>query len=165
MVEGDSQVFKVFFPEQRSTAPQFSEERMSERIVEQIVDISVSGGGLHGFRPGQSSSASFSSPAGVHEDANEPGVGVFELFPKIKKSAASATPSSLLLPSPRVHASVSSSTPAPLLRLDAWVMVLTGGGPYFWNRRTGETRWKMEDGLLPRWWLRPDGHHVCLDDM
>ena len=49
-------------PGQSSTAPS----------VEQIVDIP--GGGLLGFRPGQSSPASFSSdsPAGLDDDADEP---------------------------------------------------------------------------------------------
>ena len=42
----------------------------------QIVDIPVSGGGLQGFRPGQGSSSSH-FPAGVHEDLDVPGVGVF----------------------------------------------------------------------------------------
>ena len=53
--------------------------------VEQIVDIP--GGGLQGFRPGQSSSASFSSPARVHEIADEPGEGVFRTFPRPQKRA------------------------------------------------------------------------------
>ena len=61
-------------------------------------------------------------------------------------------------------ASVSSSTPALELRLFDWVMVLTGEGLYYWNRRTGETRWKMEDGYLPSRWLRPDGCFVDLRD-
>ena len=42
-----------------------SQERISERIVEQIVDSRVFGGGLQDFRPGQSSSASSSSSTGV----------------------------------------------------------------------------------------------------
>ena len=50
-------------PEQSSTATHSSEERFSERIVEQIVDFSVSGGGLLVFRPGQSSSSSSHFPA------------------------------------------------------------------------------------------------------
>ena len=50
------------FPrEQSSTAP----------LSAQIVDIPVSGGGLQGFRSGQGSSSSH-SPAGVHEDLDEP---------------------------------------------------------------------------------------------
>ena len=65
-----------FPPEQSSTATHSSEDRISERIVEQIVDIPVSGGGLQDFRPGQSSSSSSHLPAGVHEDADEPGQGV-----------------------------------------------------------------------------------------
>ena len=56
-----------FPPEQSSTAPRFSLERFSERVVEQIVDITVSRGGLQDFRPGQSSSASSLFPAGVPE--------------------------------------------------------------------------------------------------
>ena len=75
-----------FLPRQTSTAP----------AVAQIVDNPASGGGLQGFRPGQSSSASFSSPAGVHDYADEPGEGVFRTFPRVKKSpksAASPSPS------------------------------------------------------------------------
>ena len=76
--------------------------------------------------------------------------GVFRTFPPSKKSAASAAQTS-----PRVHASVSSSTPATQLHLFNRVMVLTSEGPCCWDRCTGETRWKMEDGYLPSWWLRP----------
>ena len=65
-----------FLPRQRSTASP-SRKRISERIVEQIVDP-VSRGGL----PGSSSSH---SPAGDEECADEPGKGFFRTFPQIKK--------------------------------------------------------------------------------
>ena len=63
-----------FLPRQRSTASP-SRKRISERIVEQIVDP-VSRGGLHG-------SSSSHSPAGDEERADEPGKGVFRTFPQI----------------------------------------------------------------------------------
>ena len=66
--------------------------------------------------------------------------------------------------SQRVPASVSPSTPAPQVRLAAWVMVLSGERLYFWNRCTGESRWTMEDGYSPSWLLRPDGRYVRLGD-
>ena len=70
-----------FLPRQSSTALHVSPERISEQIVEQIVDIP--GGGLQDFRPRQSSSSSSHVPARVHEDANEPGEGFFfALFQK-----------------------------------------------------------------------------------
>ena len=73
-----------FLPRQRSTALQASQERTSERIVEQNVAFPI-GGGLQDFLPGQTSSASSSSPAGVHGSADGPGEGVFRTFPHIKK--------------------------------------------------------------------------------
>ena len=123
-----------FLREQSSTALHVSQERISERIVEQIVDFRV-GGGLQDFRPGQSSSSSH-VPAGVHEALGELAEGFFALFPKIKKSAMLGPHSS-----PRVPASVSSSTPAPQhrVRLQEWVMILTDQEPYHWNRDTGES--------------------------
>ena len=63
-----------FLPRKRSTASP-SRKRISERIVEQIVDP-VSRGGLHG-------SSSSHSPAGDEERADEPGKGVFRTFPQI----------------------------------------------------------------------------------
>ena len=69
-----------FLPRQSSTAT----------AVAQIVDNPASGGGLQGFRPRQSSSASFSSPAGVHDYADEPGEGVFRTFHQIKKKVRSS---------------------------------------------------------------------------
>ena len=138
-----------FLPRQSSTALHGSQERISERIVEQIVDSPV-GGRLH---PGQSSSSSH-VPAGVHEALDEPGEGFFCTFPKIKN--AKLGPHS----SPRVPPSVSSSTPAPQhrVRVWEWVMIHTDQGPHYWNRDTGE------DGFLPDWWLRPDGDFVDLRD-
>ena len=56
----------------------------STAFVEQIVDIP--GGGLQGLRPRQGSSASSSSsPAGSDDDADEPVIGFFALFPGGKK--------------------------------------------------------------------------------
>ena len=69
--EGQHVGLQGFLPRQRSTAPHSSEERISERIVEQIVDSRVLGGG---------SSASSSI---TREHAGE---GVFRTFPRVKKS-------------------------------------------------------------------------------
>ena len=79
---GPSSGLHGFLPRQRSTASP-SRKRISERIVEQIVDP-VSRGSLPGSLPGQSSSSSH-SPAGDEEHTDEPGKGVFALFPKLKK--------------------------------------------------------------------------------
>ena len=70
-----------FPPEQRSTALHVSHERISGRIVEQIVDIPS--GGLQDFRPGQSSSCSSHVPARVPEGLGEPGEMFFRTFPPI----------------------------------------------------------------------------------
>ena len=74
VVEGESLVFKVFL---LNTVQQrcILLRNVFLRIVQQIVDIPVSGGGLQDFRPGQSSSSSSHVPARVHEDADEPGEG------------------------------------------------------------------------------------------
>ena len=73
-----------FLPRQSSTALHGSLERISERIVAQNVDFPV-GGGLQDFLPGQTSSASSSSPAGVHDSTDGPVEGVFRTFPRKKK--------------------------------------------------------------------------------
>ena len=70
-------------PGQSSTALP-SLERIFERIVEQNVEFLV-GGGLQDFLPGQSSSATSSSPAGVRGSADGLWKGFFALFPKLKK--------------------------------------------------------------------------------
>ena len=75
---GEFLVFKGFFPD--TTALLGSLERTLERIVEQNVDFPV-GASHQDFRPGQSSSASSSSPAGVHGSADGPGERVFRTFP------------------------------------------------------------------------------------
>ena len=51
--------------------------------MEQIVDFPNSGGSF--FRPRQRSSSSSHVPAGVHEDADEPGEGFFRTFTKNQK--------------------------------------------------------------------------------
>ena len=136
-----------------------SVERISERNVEQIAVSRGFGEGLQDFLPRQSSSSSSHDPGRIAEALDEPGESVFRTFPKIKKSAKLGPRSSR-----RVHASVSSSTPAPhhRTRLWEWVMILTDQGPYYWDRRTGETRWTMEDGYAPSWCLGPDGRYVRL---
>ena len=88
-----------FLPRQRSTALHASQERSSERIVEQIVDSRVLGGG---------SSASSSSSC---EHAGE---GVFRTFPRVKKSPKLGSHSgSELLPE--------SSPSTPAAHVDTWV--------------------------------------------
>ena len=80
-----------FLPQQSSTA----------QSAEQLVDIPIHGGSLQGFRPGQGSqrtdeqiadiprggsSSSSHSPAGV-DDVDDAFQGVFQTFPRNKKSA------------------------------------------------------------------------------
>ena len=72
---GRSSGFQGFLPGQSSTAQLASLERISQRIVEQIVDSRVVGGGFQDFRPVQSSSAS----------ADQPGVGFSHFSPNFKK--------------------------------------------------------------------------------
>ena len=125
-----------FLPGQSSTALP-PEERISERIVEQIVDFSV-GGGLQDFRPGQSSSASSSSPAGVHGSADGSVSSGFSHFSPKEKSptlgprseselSADFTPSTL-------RAQQQSTSPAMERETwvngdDVWVRVDTLQGP------------------------------------
>ena len=66
---------------QSSTASQLALDRISGRIVEQIVDFLVSRGCLLDFRPGQSSSSSSHVPARDQEGLDEPGEVVFRTFP------------------------------------------------------------------------------------
>ena len=112
-----------FLPGQRSTALQASQERSSERIVEQSVDSRVLGGG---------SSASSSSS---REHAGE---GVFLTFPRVKKSPKLGSHSgSELLP---------ESSPSTLSVVDAnghaWVRLDTARGTFWKNLDTGHQQWR-----------------------
>ena len=86
VVEGETQIFKGFLRGQSSTAPQFSSERFSERIVEQNVHILAAGGGLRDFRPGQSSSSVARSPADWLNPEDEAFQWFFRTFPQDKKA-------------------------------------------------------------------------------
>ena len=140
-----------FLPGQRSTSLT-SRKRISERIVEQIVDP-VSSGRPHGSLPGQGSSSSH-SPAGDEERSDEPGKGVFRTFPQNKKSAKLASHSS-----PRVPAKVSPSTPAaqlevaPMLDSIEWVQLREhhAGKSFYWNRRTRASAWQPPPGVRVVW--------------
>ena len=122
-VGGPSSGLQGFSSGQSSTASP-SKKRISERIVEQIVDP-VARGGLHG-------SSSSHSPAGDEERANEPGKGVFRTFPQNKKVRRLGPHSgSEVLPESRtIHAGCSA------------------GGFRRVGAAQGETRW--QDVLLER---------------
>ena len=129
-----------FLSRQRSTASP-SRKRLSERLVEQIVDP-VSRGGLHG-------SSSSQSPAGDEERTDEPGKGVFRTFPQIKKSAKVAPHSRSELPP---HSS-SWTAAAQLEDSVEWVRLRDkiAGKTYFWNRRTNSTVWRAPAGVEVVW--------------
>ena len=143
---GPSSGLQGFSSGQRSTASP-TRKRISERIVEQIVDP-VSRGSLFGSLPGQSSSSSH-SPAGVEERADEPGEGVFRTFPQIKKSAKVAPHSGSELPP---HPSSWTAT-AQLEDSVEWVRLRddNSGKPYYWNRRTRASAWQPPPGLKVVW--------------
>ena len=92
---GGKRRLQGLLPEQSTTATASSLERISERTVEQIVDIPSSGRGLR-----QDSSSSTGA-------ADEEFTGVFRTFPRGKKSARAAAS-----PSARVPPHSSSWTPA-----------------------------------------------------
>ena len=77
---------------QSSTALHSSEERISDRIVEQTVDFP--GGGLQDFRPGLCSSSSLHVPAGISEVLDEPGEGFFRPCAQTKKCGLRTLPES-----------------------------------------------------------------------
>ena len=69
--------------EQLVEVPTIVSWSLLQLITKQNVDIPVPGGGVRGllgFPPGQSSSASSSSPAGVRDYADVPGEGFFSHF-------------------------------------------------------------------------------------
>ena len=137
---GPSSGLHVFFPGQRSTSSP-TRKRISERIVEQIVDP-VSRGSL----PGSSSSH---SPAGDEERADEPDKGFFRTFPQNKKSAKVTSHSGSELPP---HPS-SSTAAAQLEDSVEWVRLKDGksGKPYYWNRRSFSTVWQPPPGVKVVW--------------
>ena len=134
-------------PGQSTTATHSSGKRISERIVEQIVDfpeqtveqiVDISpGGGL-----GQGSASS----AGA---ADEDFTGFFRTFPRGKKVRVP--------PRVRVRScrrEVSSWTPAACgetIGSDEWVQFSRRGKPFYWNRRSHETFWTPPEGVKVVW--------------
>ena len=123
-----------FSPRQRSTAVHASLERSSERIVEQIVDSRVLGGGF---------SASSSSS---REHAGE---GVFRTFPRIKKSPKLGSHSGAeLLPesSPSTLSAHQMANDERTSMVDAnghaWVRLDTALGTFWQNLDTGHQQWR-----------------------
>ena len=134
-----------FLPGQSSTAVS-SAKRISERTVEQIVDIPSSGGGL---------AHESSSSAGP---ADEDFTGLFALFPMEKKRSAGQVVSA------RLGEHVSSSTlsahqmaragePVDSDGSDVWVLVRLPniGKSYYWNRRTNSTTRVAPAGVEVVW--------------
>ena len=109
-----------FLPEQSSTFSFSSSERISERIMEQIVDIPVACGDPQGFRPGQSSSSVAHSPAAWLNTEDEPFQGDFRTFSLEEKSATDTRHMGA-----RVPRHVSSST-SSAYGLRSWVDDDTG---------------------------------------
>ena len=139
-----------FPPRQSSTVQLASQKRSSERIVEQIVDSRVLGGGLQDFRPVQGSSSSSSRS---REHAGE---GVFRTFPRGKKSPklGSRSGSELLPESSPSTLSAHQMAPSGLLwsqdecteMVDdnghAWVRLDTARGSLWQNLDTGHQQWR-----------------------
>ena len=122
-------------------------KRISERIVEQIVDfpeqtveqiVDISPGG--GLGQGSSSSA-----GAADEDFTG---GFSHFFPWEQSARAAASPSAEL---PR---EVSSWTPAAYgetIGSDEWVQFSRRGKPFYWNRRSHETFWTPPEGVKVVW--------------
>ena len=130
-----------FSPRQSSTAQLASQERSSERIVEQIVDSRVLGGG---------SSASSSSS---REHAGE---GVFRTFPRVKKSPKVSPHSGSELSADFNPSTLSAHQMAPSGLLwsqdectemvddngHAWVRLDTARGSLWQKMDTGHQQWR-----------------------
>ena len=135
VVEGETQIFKVFSQGQGPTALFSSLERISEQIVEQTVDIPAAGGGLADFRPGQSSTSVAHSPAAWLNPEDEPVQRVFRTFSPEEKSANVTRHMGA-----RVPGHVSSSTSSAY-------------GPRTWvDDDTGEVWTLLTDPALGSWW-------------
>ena len=132
---GRNACLEGFLPEQSSILTFSSSERISERIMEQIVDFPVAGGGLHDFRPGQSSSSVAHSPAAWLNTVDEPFQRVFRTFSPEEKSATDTRHMGA-----RVPRHVSSST-SSAYGLRSWV-----------DDDTGETWTLLTDPALGSWW-------------
>ena len=129
-----SGVFKGSLPRQSSTAAPSSVERISARIVEQIVDISPSGGLGQGL----------ASPAGA---ADEDFTVFFALFPMEKSAECRAGGDcAARWASQLIHAERSSNA-------SCWrrfALILYGVGAV-WNRRTHETARQPPAGVNVVW--------------
>ena len=144
---GGKRRYQGFLPEQSSTATSSSLERITERTVEQIVDIpSYSSGLAHGS----------SSSAGP---ADEDFTGGFSHFSPWKKVLSAGQ-----VVSARLGGHVSSSTlsahqmaragePADSDGSIEWVMLHVGetDKTFYWNRRSGATSWCAPPGVEVLW--------------
>ena len=145
VVEGEHVGLQGFPPKTEfyRTVLLFSQERSSERIVEQIVDSRVLGGRFQDFRPVQGSSASSSS------SREHPCEGFFRTFPRVKKSPKLGSHSgSELLPesSPSTLSAHQMATDERTSMEDAnghaWVRLDTARGTFWQNLDTGHQQWR-----------------------
>ena len=130
-----------FLPEQSSTFSFSSSERISERIMEQIVDIPVARGDPQGFRLGQSSSSVAHSPAAWLNTEDEPFQVSFRTFSPEDKSATDTRHMGARVPR---HVSPSTSS---AYGLRSWV-----------DDDTGETWTLLTDPALGSWWYNLRTH-------
>ena len=148
-----------FLPRQSSTALLSSQKRISEQIVEQIVDIR--GGGLQDVRPGQSSSSSSHVPARAYDALDAPGdFFFFALFSKIKECEVGSHSGSELLPESSPSNGRAFAVPmvpevaAPVLEVDS-----EDEDPDRWRDELG--RLWMRSALNPqKWYLLGTGLDV-----